>query len=174
MCVCEQQLAEVRNQSAAIADERDAAQKESRENATKVIGLTRQLEEMEEKLAESDRTRKSMQSELDTQLESKDDAGRHVHDLEKAKRALESQVEEQRNQMEELEDELQATEDAKLRLEVRSCLHTLAWSACILWSLSLKRSSQSDNEYSDPLFSSNSHPRLLHPDSSVCCNWDCF
>ena len=41
-----------------------------------------------------------------------------VHDLEKAKRQLESQVEEQRLQIEELEDELQATEDAKLRLEV--------------------------------------------------------
>ncbi len=38
--------------------------------------------------------------------------------MEKAKRALESQVEEQRTQIEELEDELQATEDAKLRLEV--------------------------------------------------------
>ena len=41
-----------------------------------------------------------------------------VHELEKAKRALESQVDEQRTQIEELEDELQATEDAKLRLEV--------------------------------------------------------
>ena len=41
-----------------------------------------------------------------------------VHDLEKAKRQLENQAEEQRLQMEELEDELQASEDAKLRLEV--------------------------------------------------------
>ena len=41
-----------------------------------------------------------------------------MHELEKAKRALESQVEEQRMQIEELEDELQATEDGKLRLEV--------------------------------------------------------
>ena len=38
--------------------------------------------------------------------------------MEKAKRTLENQVEEQRTQIEELEDELQATEDAKLRLEV--------------------------------------------------------
>ena len=41
-----------------------------------------------------------------------------VHELDKAKRALESQVEAQRVQIEELEDELQGTEDAKLRLEV--------------------------------------------------------
>ena len=38
--------------------------------------------------------------------------------MEKAKRALESQIAEQKTQIEELEDELQLTEDAKLRLEV--------------------------------------------------------
>ncbi len=38
--------------------------------------------------------------------------------MEKAKRSLESQVAEHRTQIEELEDEVQATEDAKLRLEV--------------------------------------------------------
>lgn len=43
---------------------------------------------------------------------------RQVHELEKAKRALESQLAEQKAQNEELEDELQFTEDAKLRLEV--------------------------------------------------------
>jgi len=41
-----------------------------------------------------------------------------VHELERAKKALENQVEAQRTQIEELEDELQVTEDAKLRLEV--------------------------------------------------------
>lgn len=41
-----------------------------------------------------------------------------VHELEKSKRALETQMEEMKTQLEELEDELQATEDAKLRLEV--------------------------------------------------------
>lgn len=51
-------------------------------------------------------------------METKDDVGKSVHDLEKAKRLLEQQLNEQRTQVEELEDELQATEDAKLRLEV--------------------------------------------------------
>jgi len=41
-----------------------------------------------------------------------------VHELEKAKRALESALEEQKSQLEELEDQLQLTEDARLRLEV--------------------------------------------------------
>lgn len=43
---------------------------------------------------------------------------KQVHELEKAKRVLESQLAEQKAQNEELEDELQMTEDAKLRLEV--------------------------------------------------------
>lgn len=41
-----------------------------------------------------------------------------VHELEKAKRALETQLAEAKTQNEELEDELQLCEDAKLRLEV--------------------------------------------------------
>jgi myosin protein heavy chain len=43
-----------------------------------------------------------------------------VHELEKAKRSLEIQLSEQKTQYEELEDELQITEDAKLRLEVNT------------------------------------------------------
>ena len=38
--------------------------------------------------------------------------------MERAKRALESQVADMRTQIEELEDELQLSDDAKLRLEV--------------------------------------------------------
>ena len=53
-------------------------------------------------------------------MESKDDAGKNVHELEKSKRALENLVQEQKVQLEELEDELQGIEDAKLRLEVNT------------------------------------------------------
>lgn len=51
-------------------------------------------------------------------MESKDDFGKNVHELEKSKRLLEAQLEEKKQQIEELEDELQITEDAKLRMEV--------------------------------------------------------
>ena len=51
-------------------------------------------------------------------MESKDDFGKNVHELEKAKRSLEAQLDEKKQQIEELEDELQITEDAKLRMEV--------------------------------------------------------
>ena len=45
-----------------------------------------------------------------------------VADLEKTKRMLEAELEEQRQAMEELEDELQIVSDAKLRLEVSTVL----------------------------------------------------
>ena len=41
-----------------------------------------------------------------------------MHELDKARRVLETQLAEQRAQIEELEDEVQGSEDAKLRLEV--------------------------------------------------------
>ena len=60
-----------------------------------------------------------MQSERDGLVESKDDVGKNVHELAKAKKALEALLEEQKQLLEETEDELQVVEDAKLRLEVR-------------------------------------------------------
>ena len=58
------------------------------------------------------------QSERDALMESKDDVGKNAHELMKAKKALEQQLEEQKQLLEETEDELQVAEDAKLRLEV--------------------------------------------------------
>ncbi|GLG95326.1 Myosin-VIIa [Gryllus bimaculatus] len=90
------------------AKERDIAELEAREKETRVLSLTRELDEQSEKVEELERIRRQLQSELDEL----------VHELEKAKRALESQLAEHKAQNEELEDELQLTEDAKLRLEV--------------------------------------------------------
>ena len=59
-----------------------------------------------------------VQSERDALMESKDDVGKNAHELMKAKKALEQQLEEQKQLLEETEDELQVVEDAKLRLEV--------------------------------------------------------
>ncbi len=86
-----------------------------------MLSLSHQVEELEDNLADSERARKQLQFELQELIDSKDDVGKNVHELEKAKRLLEQQVQEQRTQIEELEDELQATEDAKLRLEVGRC-----------------------------------------------------
>lgn len=66
------------------------------------------------------------QSERDALVESKDDAGKNVHELAKAKKNLEQLLEEQKQLLEETEDELQVVEDAKLRLEVGAVLHVFA------------------------------------------------
>jgi myosin protein heavy chain len=111
-------LSEQKNVAERYALERDQAQKEVRESATKVMTLQNELDELNYKLAETERSKKQLMSELDAHLESKDDVGRSMHDLEKTKRSLEAQLEEQKQHIEELEDELQLAEDAKMRLEV--------------------------------------------------------
>jgi myosin protein heavy chain len=114
----DQSLAEEKAVSERLSSEKELVERESREKETKILSLSRMLEELKDRLSESDRVRTQQQRELDDLMSSKDDVGKNVHELEKARRALESQVEAQRLQIEELEDELQGTEDAKLRLEV--------------------------------------------------------
>ncbi|XP_041362309.1 myosin heavy chain, non-muscle-like isoform X2 [Gigantopelta aegis] len=114
----DQMLAEEKAISERLGIERDNIERESREKETKILNMNRDLEDIRDRLEQSERQRQSQARELDDLVASRDGVGKSVHDLEKAKRALEQQVEEQRTQIEELEDELQATEDAKLRLEV--------------------------------------------------------
>uniref|UniRef100_A0A3B4WTX9 Myosin-11-like n=1 Tax=Seriola lalandi dorsalis TaxID=1841481 RepID=A0A3B4WTX9_SERLL len=116
----DQMLAEERAVSCKFAEERDRAEAEAREKDTRVLALSRALEENQDALEEAEKTMKGLRAEMEDLISSKDDVGKSVHDLEKAKRGLESIVEEMRTQMEELEDELQVAEDAKLRLEVNS------------------------------------------------------
>ncbi|XP_046734841.1 myosin heavy chain, non-muscle isoform X1 [Diprion similis] len=111
-------LAEEKAISEQYAEQRDAAEREAREKETRVLSLTRQLDELNDKVEELERGRRGLQAELDELVNNQGTADKNVHELEKAKRALESQLAEQRSQVEEMEDELQFTEDAKLRLEV--------------------------------------------------------
>ena len=106
----------------------------------------RDLEDTLVRLEETERNKRQLQSELDDLVNSQGNADKNVHELEKAKRALEAELSEMKQQMEELEDELQgkltiisqcftflfnklkilihiiisylATEDQKMRLEV--------------------------------------------------------
>ncbi|XP_068097118.1 myosin-10-like isoform X5 [Hyperolius riggenbachi] len=114
----DQMFAEEKNISARYAEERDRAEAEAREKETKVLSLSRALEEALDIKDELDRQNKLLRAEMDDLVSSKDDVGKNVHELERAKRALEQQVQEMKTQLEELEDELQAIEDGKLRLEV--------------------------------------------------------
>ncbi|XP_062507434.1 myosin-11-like isoform X2 [Corticium candelabrum] len=114
----DQTLSEQKAVTERYAMERDQAQKEAREAATKTMTLQNELEDLNYKVTELERAKKQLMSELGEHLESKDDVGRSMHDLEKTKRSLEVQLEEQKQQIEELEDELQLAADAKMRLEV--------------------------------------------------------
>ncbi|XP_077474665.1 myosin-11-like isoform X2 [Stigmatopora argus] len=114
----DQMLAEERAVSCKFADERDRAEAEAREKETRVLALSRALEENRQALEEAEKTAKSLRVEMEDLVSSKDDVGRNVHDLEKAKRSLEAVVEEMKARMEELEDELQVADDTKLRMEV--------------------------------------------------------
>uniref|UniRef100_A0A8D2LVR4 Myosin heavy chain 14 n=1 Tax=Varanus komodoensis TaxID=61221 RepID=A0A8D2LVR4_VARKO len=114
----DQMLAEEKLISARYAEERDHAEADAREKETKVLSLSRALEEALDAREELERQNKQLRADMDDLVSSKDDVGKNVHELERSKRSLEQQVQEMRAQLEELEDELQATEDGKLRLEV--------------------------------------------------------
>jgi len=114
----DQMLLEEKAVSERLGSERDSAEKDAREKEARVLALLRDNEEMTNAKEENERLFKGAKAELEELMSSKGIEAKNYHELEKAKRALESQVEEQKTQIEELEDELQATEDAKMRLEV--------------------------------------------------------
>lgn len=114
----DQMLAEEKAVSERISQDRDTAEREAREKETRILSLTRALDERQDTMEELERSRKQLQAELDELVNNQGTADKNVHELEKAKRVLENQLVEQKTQIEELEDELQLTEDAKLRLEV--------------------------------------------------------
>jgi len=64
-----------------LAAEKDAADRDSRDKETKLLNLTRQLEETRDRLAESERLRAQQQRELDDLTSSQDDAGKNVRVL---------------------------------------------------------------------------------------------
>uniref|UniRef100_A0A8C5C0P9 Uncharacterized protein n=1 Tax=Gadus morhua TaxID=8049 RepID=A0A8C5C0P9_GADMO len=110
----DQMLGEERLASSRQVEQRERAEAELREKETKMLALGRTLKEKEEVLEEMEKSMKSMRTEMEELLSSQDD----VHHLEKERRAQEAMLEEARLQMDELEDELQAAEDGRLRLEV--------------------------------------------------------
>merc|ERR550534_867166 len=105
-------LAEEKAVSERNANERDLAEREAREKETKVLSLNRELEEALAKIDELERIRRQLQGELDDLANTQGTADKNVHELERTKRALESQLAEQKTQIEELEDELQRTKRA--------------------------------------------------------------
>ena len=73
-----QALAEEKAISERNAQERDTAESRARQSETKALSLSRELEDVQDKLAEAERSRKQLQAELDNLMESKDDVGKNV------------------------------------------------------------------------------------------------
>merc|ERR1711934_424642 len=85
-------LAEEKMNSERIAGERDTAEREARDKETKLLNLNRELEDTISKIEDSDRVKRQLQGELDDLVNSQGNADKSVHELEKAKRALETEL----------------------------------------------------------------------------------
>merc|ERR1711997_954787 len=81
-----------------IASERDTAEREARDKETKLLNLNRELEDTISKIEDSDRVKRQLQGELDDLINSQGNADKNVHELEKAKRALETELAEMKQQ----------------------------------------------------------------------------
>ena len=58
--------------------EKDAAERESREKETRILNLTRELQELQDKLEDVERQRLQQQRELEDLMSSQDDVGKSV------------------------------------------------------------------------------------------------
>uniref|UniRef100_A0A671E954 Myosin heavy chain 14 n=1 Tax=Rhinolophus ferrumequinum TaxID=59479 RepID=A0A671E954_RHIFE len=114
----DQLLAEEKAVVLRAVEERERVEAEGREREARALALTRALEEEQEAREELERQNRALRAELEELLSSKDDVGKSVHELERARRVAEQAASDLRTQMTELEDELTAAEDTKLRLEV--------------------------------------------------------
>ncbi|XP_027716701.1 myosin-14 [Vombatus ursinus] len=114
----DQLLAEEKAVSQRAVEERERAEAEGREREARALALARALEEEREAREELERQNRALRAELEELLSNKDDVGKSVHEMERARRAAEQAAADLRIQVTELEDELMAAEDAKLRLEV--------------------------------------------------------
>lgn len=61
-----------------LAMDRDNAERESREKETKILSLSRELEELRDRLEEVERMKSQQQRELEDLMSSKDDVGKNV------------------------------------------------------------------------------------------------
>lgn len=73
-----QMLAEERAVSSKFAEERDRAEAEAREKETRLLALTRALDENQNTLEETEKTVKALRAEMEDLISSKDDVGKSV------------------------------------------------------------------------------------------------
>lgn len=64
--------------SSKFAEERDRAEAEAREKETRLLALTRALDENQNTLEEAEKTVKALRAEMEDLISSKDDVGKSV------------------------------------------------------------------------------------------------
>nr|AAK85118.1 non-muscle myosin II heavy chain [Doryteuthis pealeii] len=114
----DQKLAEEKAISERLSAENEKSQREINEKSTKIMNIMNELEEEREKSEEMEKKWKKSHNELEGLVSSVDSDKRSVLDLERQKKQLESQVQEQLGLILESEEDLQKMESSKLRNEV--------------------------------------------------------
>ena len=74
----DQMHGEEKNVSARISEERDRAEADAREKETRMLSLSRQLDEITEAKEEFERSNKQLRAEMEDLVSSKDDVGKNV------------------------------------------------------------------------------------------------
>lgn len=114
----EQQLADEKNNTLLVMQERDMAQQTLRDAETRALVLANELSEKKDIIDQLEKEKRTLKLEIDNLASNKDDAGKSVYELEKTKRRLDEEVNRAEQQIIELEDALQIAEDARSRVEV--------------------------------------------------------
>ncbi|WKX96530.1 hypothetical protein Q1695_012733 [Nippostrongylus brasiliensis] len=114
----DQQLAEEMANTSRAISERDMAQQQARDAETRLLNTVKEMKTLQDGLEAMEKERRMLRLEIDNLASTKDDAGKSAFELEKAKKRLEEELHEAREQIVELEDALQMADDAKTRSDV--------------------------------------------------------
>jgi myosin protein heavy chain len=116
--VHDKQIAELRQQQDKTAAELEHSQAELREAQTRNLVQRNEIADLEQRAQTAEAAKKRLEAELEEMISAQND--RNMASLERIKRELQVQVDEQKKQLLELEDELQLANDAKMRAEVNN------------------------------------------------------
>ncbi|KAF6780472.1 hypothetical protein AHF37_00056 [Paragonimus kellicotti] len=107
------------NQINQLQSEKESFDREMRDRDTRLLMYRNEIDDMKERLDETERQRAMLARELEDLGSNRDDAGKSMIDLEQANYQLDQQLREARQQLEELEDEVSTVTMEKQRTEVQ-------------------------------------------------------
>ncbi|KAF7232777.1 hypothetical protein EG68_07882 [Paragonimus skrjabini miyazakii] len=107
------------NQINQLQSEKESFDREMRDRDTRLLMYRNEIDDLKERLDETERQRAMLARELEDLGSNRDDAGKSMIDLEQANYQLDQQLREARQQLEELEDEVSTVTMEKQRTEVQ-------------------------------------------------------